>query len=100
MMPAEFRHGVFYWYAATLKRLRSTRFLLAGHQVDFSLIFEAGGNDAPQGIGLPGVLFDLARSGEFGDVDSTGRQNLYDVLIRLFQIMKQNEAAKKETPKR
>jgi hypothetical protein len=98
-MPEEFRHGVLLWFAATLRRLRTTQFLMSGRLIDFSLIFQGGDEKNDDSIGLPGVLFDLARTGEFGDVDATGRQNLYDVLIRLYQIIRQNQELEKKLKK-
>lgn len=58
----------------------------------FSLVFnkkkdddEACGED-DQGVGMTGVLMALAESGVFGKIDETANADVWDVLVRLYQL--------------
>ncbi|HAH24963.1 MAG TPA: hypothetical protein DCL77_14615 [Prolixibacteraceae bacterium] len=67
-----------------------------GKNCKFSLVFsrpskksEGLYDDDEQGddgIGLTGVIMALAESGVFGDIDKTSSANVWDVLIRLYQL--------------
>lgn len=60
-----------------------------GNRCRFSLVFsKRGGKNGKggKGIGLTGVLMTLAESGVFGDIEKTASANVWDVLVRLYQL--------------
>ena len=91
-----FRYGAFIWFNNAIDRLRVCKFSLGGSDIDFAPLFNPE-DKSESGIGMLGVLFDLAESGLFGTTKETGEQNLYDVLIRLYQLMKRADSLKKKT---
>lgn len=95
-LPYSFRYAAFLWFNANMQRLRVLKISIAGNEVDFSKLFSNAENNESEGIGMLGVLLDLAESGLFGNANETGKQNLYDVLIRLYQLMKRNENLKRK----
>jgi len=63
-----------------------------GKLCNFSMVFNKPKDDldesdqADDGIGLTGVIMALAESGVFGDIEKTSGANVWDVLIRLYQL--------------
>jgi hypothetical protein len=60
-----------------------------GNRCRFSLVFgRKGGKKGGKsnGIGLTGVLMSLAESGVFGDLEKTADADVWDVLVRLYQL--------------
>ena len=61
-----------------------------GNLCNFSLVFnrKKGDDDDSQdeGVGLTGVLMALAESGVFGKIGETANADVWDVLIRLYQL--------------
>lgn len=58
-----------------------------GTQVDLSIVFESNKVDEQQenqGLGLTGLMYDLAEDKTFGDVDGVLDTNLYDVFLKLY----------------
>ena len=58
----------------------------------FSMVFNKPKSDLDDmdqeddGIGLTGVIMALAESGVFGDIEKTSSANVWDVLVRLYQL--------------
>jgi hypothetical protein len=63
-----------------------------GNACFFSLVFnkkrksEDDAGDDDQGVGMTGVLMALAESGVFGKIDETANSDVWDVLVRLYQL--------------
>lgn len=63
-----------------------------GELCSFSLLFkkgssaEAGEEEEESGIGLTGLLMSLAESGVFGTIKETASADVWDVLVRLYQL--------------
>jgi hypothetical protein len=58
-----------------------------GTRCRFSLVFNKKGSDkGKNGVGLTGVLMSLAESGVFGDLEKTASADVWDVLVRLYQL--------------
>lgn len=74
---------------------------IEGQRCNLSLIFNRQKEDAPpeDGIGLMGVLMALAETGVFGSVKKTARTDLWDVLLRLYQLELQARELDKKTKK-
>lgn len=74
---------------------------IEGQRCNMSLIFNRQKEDAPpeDGIGLMGVLMALAETGVFGSIKKTARTDLWDVLLRLYQLELQARELDKKTKK-
>lgn len=58
-----------------------------GHKYNFSLIFKGQEvEDIEDNIGLIGVIMTLAESGVFGNITETANADVWDVLVRLYQL--------------
>lgn len=63
-----------------------------GTEVDLHILFEKTADKTTESkIGWNGILFEVARTGVFGNVQSCNTQNLYDMLLFLYQCRKQSE---------
>jgi hypothetical protein len=86
-LPAHIKTAVFIWFENCVEYIRSGKPIIDGNVIDFGILFNSKVDDsAPAGIGFTGVIYSLAESGVFGNVSDTGNANLYDVLIRLYQL--------------
>jgi hypothetical protein len=60
-----------------------------GNLCNFSLVFnrkKSDDDDQEDGVGLTGVIMALAESGVFGKIDETANADVWDVMIRLYQL--------------
>lgn len=67
-----------------------------GKEINLSVLYEGTGSSTGDDIGLTGVLFSLAESNVFGDIDKTANTGLYDILVRLYQMAVQFKKFKKD----
>lgn len=93
--PAHVKYGIWLWFTACMDFLRVGKPVIDGQEIDLSILYKGDdGNSA--GIGLTGVLYSLAETGVFGDIEETGNANLYDVLARLYQVKLQTDNLKQK----
>lgn len=81
-MPESLLWGVYAWFASFCNYLFSGIFILDGMEVCFSPLFEAGKSEGPS-LGMNSVLFSIAESGIFGNVDEVDNTQLMRVLMKL-----------------
>jgi hypothetical protein len=92
-LPMSIRYGIFLFFSGCEEFLAKGVVNVDGKQIDFSIIYEKSENseDSPD-IGLIGILYSLAETKVFGSIEETDGQNLFDIMIRLYQVVKQSRA--------
>ena len=94
-LPMAVRYGIFLFFAGCNEYLATGEVEIEGNKIDLSLLYKKSSSDAPDsGVGLIGLLYSLAETKVFGSIDDTDNQNIYDIMVRLYQVMKQFEAMK------
>ena len=93
-LPIAIRYGIFLFFSGSEEFLAKGTVNVDGKAVDLSIIYEKSGDDNSDSpdIGLIGVLYSLAETKVFGSIAETDGQNLYDIMIRLYQVVKQSKA--------
>jgi len=92
-LPLAMRYGIFLFFSGCEQFLAKGSVKVDGKVIDFSIIYEKpqDAEDSPD-IGLVGILYSLSESKVFGSIEETDNQNLYDIMIRLYQVIKQSKA--------
>lgn len=88
-LPFEVKYGIFLFFLQVEQHIRAGKLIIEGNEIDMSMLYEKSNEDSDSdvpGIGLAGLLFSLAETKVFGNVEETDRQNLWDVLLRLYQV--------------
>ena len=89
-LPFPVRYGIYLFFSGCEDFLAKGVPEVDGIPIDLSVLYEKGeGFETSQGTGLYGVLCTLAESKVFGSMLETDTQNLYDILLRLFQVVTQ-----------
>ncbi len=92
-LPIAVRYSIFLFFSGSERYLATGKPVIDGKEIDFSILYEGSDHDPDSpDIGLTGVLFALAESKVFGSIQETDDQNLYDVMVRLYQVVKQSKA--------
>jgi hypothetical protein len=86
---------VFLFFKSCEEFLVSGQPEIDGRKINLKVLYEGSGSD--DGIGLTGILFTLAETTVFGDIEKTADTGLYDVLSRLYQVTMQYKNTKKTT---
>ncbi|MFZ4523767.1 MAG: hypothetical protein ACOYNC_18840 [Bacteroidales bacterium] len=92
-LPMAIRYGIFLFFSGCEQFLSTGTLNVDGKTIDLSIIYqrEDDSDDSPD-IGLVGILYSLAETKVFGSIEETDSQNLYDIMIRLYQVVKQSQA--------
>lgn len=91
-LPALYQAAALNLYQSTLQWWGDGPIEINGTEVDLRLLWSGSGKSKSSGS-LTTVLFSLAESGVFGTVKQTSEANLYDVLLRLYQVAQQAKEA-------
>jgi hypothetical protein len=91
-LPIGFIYGTFLWFASFQKWLTTAEVPFAGRELDFSIIYSGGENETEQipSVGMDAIVFSIAESGVYGTKEQTLRADLWDVLIRIYDIRKRD----------
>jgi hypothetical protein len=92
-LPIEVKVGILIWYRACEEFLQTGVIGIGLSTIDFSLLYQETSNAAQNDTGLIGVLYTLAESGVFGTVKQTAESNLYDVIVRIYQLLRTLKSA-------
>lgn len=87
--PVGLFYGVYLWFAAFQKFISSAQIPWAGKTLNFSLLFDATGNDNKpehEDIGMDSIFFALAENGTFGNAKETKQTKLIEVLIKMYDM--------------
>jgi hypothetical protein len=93
-LPMAIRYGIFLFFSGCEEFLAKGSVTVDGKEIDFSILYEKSGDsgsDSPD-IGLVGILYSLAETKVFGSIEETDGTGLYDIMIRLYQVVKQQKA--------
>lgn len=92
-LPLAVRYGIFLYFSGSEHFLVNGKPTVDGKEIDFSIIYEKpeDAGDSPD-IGLIGILYSLAETKVFGSIAETDDQGLYDIMIRLYQVVRQSKA--------
>ena len=90
--PAHIKFGIWLWFTACMEYLRSGKPVIDGIEIDLSILYKGEGGGSA-GIGITGLLYSLAETGVFGNIEETGNTNIYDVFARLYQVKLQMDEA-------
>jgi len=101
-VPIGVKYMFFQYIMGCIYNLKNSESVeIDGHVCNFGLIFGKGrgagsreqddddpstGSGADDGVGLTGVMMVLAESGVFGTIKETAEADVWDVLIRLYQL--------------
>jgi hypothetical protein len=75
---------VYLFFSSVENYLLTGRPVIDGKQINLSVLYE--GTDNGENIGLTGILYSLAETNVFGDIDKTADAGLFDVIARLYQV--------------
>ena len=91
-LPPEVRFGCFLFFKNCEENIQGGEMEINGTMISFRDLFnKSSENNGIVNLGWVGVLYSLAESGVFGNIKETAQQNLYDVMLRLYQVIKENE---------
>lgn len=86
-------YGFYLLFASFQKYLATAKIYWQGRELDLSILFEEGEetvkSDIP-GIGMKSTLYTLAESGVFGSINELKRENLWEILMRMYDLTKRD----------
>lgn len=87
-------YGFYLLFASFQKYIASAKIYWQGRELDLSILFE-GDPDIKQsdipGIGMKSILFTLAESGVFGSKKKLEKENLWEILMRMYDLTKRDK---------
>lgn len=97
--PIGFIYGVYLLFASFQKFISSAQVPWGGKVLNLSILFD-GPTDNEQeenaSIGMDSIMFTMAESGAFGDLQKVQKTNLWQILIRMYDIRVRDLAAQKQ----
>jgi hypothetical protein len=91
--PWGFLYGFYLMFGAFQKFVSTAVLPWGGKEIDFSILFEDSGDyyaEAVPGRGLDGVAMVLAESGQLGNINQVREAPLWDVMMLLYDLKKQD----------
>ena len=86
-------YGFYLLFASFQKYLASAKIYWQGRELDLSILFEEDTDtfksDIP-GLGMKSLLFTLAESGVFGSKKELEKENLWEILMRMYDLTKRD----------
>ena len=92
-VPFHLRYCVFLYFAGCEQFLKSGKPVVDGIELDFSQLYSDGDSYDKANVGMVGLLYSLSESGVFGAIEQTDKQNLWDVLVRVYQLVMQSQVS-------
>lgn len=92
-LPYPVKYTIFLYFAGCVEYLFNGEPEIDGHKINLKALYE-GAENAEKGIGLNGLLFQLAETKVFGSLDEVDNQNLYTIMSRLYQVKKMADEIK------
>ena len=84
-------YGFYLLFEAFQKYTSSGSITVFGEEIDLSIIYEdAGVKSAVPGIGIHGIVNDLAETGIFGNADGVRETNFWRVALQLYYVKKKS----------
>ncbi|OIQ22049.1 MAG: hypothetical protein BM557_01335 [Flavobacterium sp. MedPE-SWcel] len=90
-----FAYGFYLLFASFQKCLTQAVIPWGNRELDLSILFDADAagesdDEAVPGIGMDSLAYAIAESGEFGTIEDVRNTNLWEVLIRLYDLKKKD----------
>lgn len=89
-----FIYGVYLYFASFQQYITTAQIQWGGKELDLSILFESPeGEETTEtipGIGMDSILFTMAESGLFGTLEKVNQTNLWQILIRMYDIRKRD----------
>ena len=92
-VPIGVKFMAYLFFLGCMNWLREEPIEIDGQEIRFECLFPAspnpskgGGKEDDDHTGLAGILFQMAESGVFGNMEQTSKVNVWDVFLRLYQI--------------
>jgi len=88
-------YGFYLFFASFQKYLVSSKVYYMGNELDLALLFEGDGdtsrNSGLPGLGLKSTMYSLAESGVFGSLKDLRKENFWEVILRMYDIVKRDK---------
>ena len=89
-VPFHIRYAVFIYFSACEDFLKTGKPMVDGIELDLSKLYNKDSSDSRKtDIGMVGLLYSLAETAVFGNIEQTDNSNLWDIMIRLYQVVMQ-----------
>jgi hypothetical protein len=90
-VPYPWRYAVFLYFASCEDYLKTGKPVIDGVELDFSQLYseKQEGETNKANVGMVGLLFSLAETGVFGTIEQTDNTNLWDIMVRVYQVVMQ-----------
>jgi len=88
-VPIGVKFMSYLFFLGCMNWLREEPIEIDGEEIRFECLFpknETSGSKDEDHTGLTGILFQMAESGVFGNMEQTSKVNMWDVFLRLYQI--------------
>lgn len=86
-------YGFYLYFTSMQEYILGGELMVMGKSIDLSIIYQETGeekkSDIP-GIGMHSVLHDIAESGVFGSYNGVRETNMWQILLRLYELKKKN----------
>lgn len=93
-------YGVYLYFASIQKYIATAKLFVEGNEIDLSVLFEGKTEKSSlPGIGMKGVLYTMAESGVFGNTTDTNNTPLWEILVRMYDVVKRNRDQEAELKK-
>lgn len=97
-LPYSLRYTVFLYFSGCEDFLKSGHPEVDGIKLDFSALYKSNQDDDNAGnVGMIGLLYSLAETGVFGSIEQTDNANIWDIMVRLYQVVMQMKALEAKT---
>ena len=90
-IPYHIRYAVFLYFSGCEDFLKTGKPVVDGIELDLSELYtgESDPDDNRADVGMVGLLYSLTETGVFGSIEQTDGTNLWDIMIRLYQVVMQ-----------
>jgi hypothetical protein len=102
-LPISVVYGIYLYFASFQKFISTATIPWGGRWIDFSILFETKSNDNEPdevpGLGMDSILYTLAESGAFGNTEAVRNTDLWEILIRMYDLRKKDLDQQKQQAK-
>lgn len=92
-VPGGVKFMIYLFFLGCMNWMREESIEIDGQEICFGCLFPKASPNASQGgekksgdTGMAGILFQMAESGVFGNMEQTSNVSMWDVFLRLYQI--------------
>lgn len=98
MMPVHILFGIYAWFAYFCNYLMTGTFIIDNEEISFAPLFRRSSGDqhSEQNLGMNGILFSVAETGIFGNVDKTDDTLLIRLMLKLLDDYQKAKAMTKK----